>query len=423
MSKIATYASKPPPLAYADKIIGTDSTDGSTKNFNLSELNSLFSGSTVKVISELDQLGVPVAGYYQLPAGKYIFDGDIDFGTDGIDLIDIGGKYELIHNNFSQITYTGATPFIINTGTGVILQWYNGFVSTPNATAIALTNANSFINGTVLFVNCKKAGTMDTVDFFTAVDGLPMVACGDGFTLTDVGVSTITRPQWSNGQNLPGAVAFDFEGAASQRVVMSNLEDQTTVNEAFVNVNVNFGGMISIGGGVHTSGPFFAVGSRDQTDIDINVIGVSGVSNSRTVGSVTVQGNAIETGLTLGNWSDFDFGGLAQTTESNQAFTLMNTTTGEIRIDAPDGLEGSIFASISAVGSGGASLYEFRVVVNGSPVGVPAVVSANEISGTMSATPLLSDVILVQNDLVKLQVRNTASGSGITGSYVTYQVR
>ena len=69
MGKIATYASKTPPLLAADKIIGTNSVDGTTKNFTLGELDDFFSEEIkVKTIADLP---VAAGGFIDLPGGHY----------------------------------------------------------------------------------------------------------------------------------------------------------------------------------------------------------------------------------------------------------------------------------------------------------------------------------------------------------------
>jgi hypothetical protein len=423
MGKIATYASKPPPLSYADKIIGTNSDDGTTKNFTLTELNSLFTGSNVKVISNLSQLGDLVGGFYELEEGTYLFDGDLTFANN-IKLTTINGRYLFRGLQANQvITSTATGNFIDTVATGIWLQIENLFFSSATTTnVIRVANADSLIMNFVLFVDTAKCFTATDVGFLT-IDAFAMVGCDDGGTITNVDVITMQRPQWSSGTDANG-VAFDISGTGS-RLVVSGIECEAKTTETIFDIDAAYGGLTSITSGAFTDdgGVFFDATGKNQESVGLRVLNVGGIPDSKSEGMWTVQGNLELTLLSGSNWFDFDFDASVVSTPSNERFTLTNTTTGELRYDGIENFEGALICTISGLGSGSAAEYQFRAVVNGTPLIPISILSANEISGTMSSTTLLADVPLVTNDLVKIQVRNVGSDTDFTGKFVTLLIR
>lgn len=282
MGKISEYASKPPPLNFGDKVIGTDFDDGSTKNFNIAELNTRLNGFDVTVINELSDLGTLVGDAYQVSAGRYVFSKDFDFGTNRIELIDIDGFYTIESTNFTELNYSGTSPFISNaTGiTGNSVHAYECFILTPNATAISLSDGNSFITRNTVFINCKRPFELDNMSFCSVFDGGALVLGELGAILNNVGVTSLQRPQWNLGDNLNG-VALTFSGASSERVIINSLECNMESTESFIEVTADFGGLVSITGGVFQGdGDFFKSGTRDQNDVAISSLNVINVPDS-----------------------------------------------------------------------------------------------------------------------------------------------
>jgi len=427
MSTISSYASKPAPLSYLDKLIGTNSDGSSTKNFNLAEINALIAGDTSIVISELSQLGTPVSGYYELTdPGLYKFADDIDFGTNGLKLMTIDGRYVISGNNLNTLSYSGTDPFIVSNSTGQILFIDKVQISTPNATAVEMINntGGSLLFYTPLFVDCQKVADLENLGFLT-IEQIAMVDCGDGITCDNVGVIWSLRLQWSLGKDA-GGVALTALGASSQRLISIGSETQAAATEAIYDIQATYAGVASLSSGVHTNGTgeFFKTGSKDQTTPGVGVLNIGGVPNSKSIGSWTVQGNLEPTSIADPNeWTNFNFDASVVETSSNERFTITNTTTGELRYDGLKDFEGGLFCTISGFGSGGASEYQFRAVVNGIPLTPISILSANEMTGTMSSTALLSDIPLSTNDLIRIQVQNVSNDSNFTGKFVTARIQ
>lgn len=422
--KIATYPSKPVPLGLGDKLLGTDFDDGKTKNFTLNSLKTLFTGSEVTVVSDLSQLGALVGGFYELTEGTYLFDGDLTFANN-IKLTTINGRYLFRGLQANQvITSTAVGNFIdTTTVTGIWLQIENLFFSSTTATnIIRVANGDSLIMNFVLFVSTAKCFTVTDTGFLT-IDAFAMVACDDGGTITNVNVQTYQRAQWSSGTDSNGT-AFSVSGTGS-RLVSNGIECEAKTTEKIWDIDSGYTGSISMTSGAFTDdgGVFFDATGKNQTDTGVKVLNISKVPNSKTIAMWTVQVNTTPTELTQNTWTDFNFNAMAVVLPSNERFTLTNTTTGEVRYDGLEDFEGALICALSGLGEGSSAEYQFRAVVNGLPVGTPVVLSANAIPATMSSTVLLSDVSLVTNDLVRIQVQNVDSDTDFTGKFVTCRVQ
>jgi hypothetical protein len=421
--KIGLYPPKLTNIVLDDKLLGTDFSDGSTKNFTLDALKTVFTGSEVKVISDLSQLGPLVGGFYELSEGTYLFDGDFTFANN-IKLTTVNGRYLFRGLQANQFITSTATGNFIDTTTvtGIWLQIENLFFSSSTAdNVIRFANGDSLIMNFVLFNNTAKCFTITDTSFLT-IDAFAMVGCDDGGTITNTDVITMQRPQWSSGTD-SGGTAFSISGTGS-RLVVSGIECEAKATETIFDIDAGYSGAVSMTSGAFTDdgGVFFDPAGKDQTYINVGVLNISGVPNSKTVGSWTVQDNLAVTALTQNQWTDFDFNALAVTTASNERFTLTNTTTAEIRYDGLQNFEGGLICSISGFGAGSAAEYQFRAVLNGVPLSPISILSANEITGTMSSTTLLVDLSLVTNDLIRIQVRNIDSDSDFTGKFVTTRI-
>lgn len=236
------------------------------------------------------------AGTYELPEGVYEFTADIDFGTADISLITVDGCYVFIGSCLPLISYSGTTPFITASTTGIILQMRNAFYSSPNATCVEMIlGGNSLILDIVVFFACKLGVNIDTLDFLTMV-AQPTIACDNGIIANNVNTITCRLPQFNGGADVGGSY-LTASGASSERLIVSTIDSRPESTESFLNISANYGGDVSIGIGVHKTGggEFFKASGRDQTDVDIDINGVKNVSNSGHVASGSFTGNATET--------------------------------------------------------------------------------------------------------------------------------
>ena len=169
------------------------------------------------------------------------------------------------------------------------------------------------------------------------------------------------------------------------------------------------------------------IGTATTTPQNEDTIGVKTLSNgaqkdSASIGSFTALGNSTATVIsTINVWVDLNLNASAVSTSSNAKWTLTNTTTGEMRSDDVNQKHGNMAASISASSAGGSQEFEFRVVINGSPIS-DGIVASVEIGSDTIAVPLIVPTTVDQNDLVRIQVRNIDGTSNIVIKNITGQV-
>tara|TARA_R110002020_G_scaffold213427_1_gene420217 strand:+ start:18220 stop:19458 length:1239 start_codon:yes stop_codon:yes gene_type:complete len=274
----------------------------------------------VTEVNTLDDLSNYLVGStYELPEATYVFTQDIDFGTRDIDLIDADGCYKFEGNCLPLVLYTGTSPFISSTigGTGLGVEMFNFFISTPNATCVAMDNNNSFIVDFVVFVGCQKAG--DISDFsFISFSTVPVVGCVDGFTADNVQSINMIYPQFNDNANSNGCY-MRVLGAGSERLIASVIDARPESTECFLHVDATYGGDIAIGTGVLKTGggTFFSTTGRDQDDPDIDIQNVKNTISSKTFANGHFDGNTTETVITTINtpvrinagvsgWTDVD---------------------------------------------------------------------------------------------------------------------
>ena len=250
-------------------------------------------GITVCDISDLAQF--KTGSVYNLPVERYFFCGDINFGTDTINLDDTNGIYVFYGRNFNQLTYTGTGNFISSDKTGVSLNVIRLFMTSTTGTFINISNGNSLIVEIPVFIDCLQCVTLDTMGFCTG-DKVAMIGCANGFTLDDVGTTSFQVYQWSPGTNANG-VALTLLGAASNKLLMTGIDSEPASTECYIDIQATYGADMSMSVGVHTTGggDFFAAGSRDQTDVDMVTAVIKNVPSSSRFFSGHFNGNSTDT--------------------------------------------------------------------------------------------------------------------------------
>jgi len=385
--------------------------------------------NTIKLPSDL---GTPVGGFYELSEdGKYRFGCGLTLDFP-IKLTKLNGNYTFEGVNINcLLTYAGVESMIQTTNTSIVLNVTNLVLNAPNTEAITFSNGNSLIlNNVSLGFGCQKVATVTDCEFLTC-NSFAMVGCGDGVTAVNIDTIRLTDTQWSDGADSSGT-AFDISGTGA-RVIVNNLDYRAKTTESMFDIDSGYSGVVTMVGGAFTDdgGSFFKAGGKDETSVGVVVSSVADVDSSKAIGSFTVQTNIIpvDSETIIGDsgvYVDCNFDDSAVELDNTQRFTLMNSTTGEIRYDGSRKFSGSLFCPISAKGSGSASLYSFRVTVNGVSVkdaNEDDITAQNQISGTFSSTALLVPLTLLNGDLVKIQVTNLQSTSNITLNPLTCSIQ
>jgi hypothetical protein len=253
-------------------------------------------------------------------------------------------------------------------------------------------------------------------DFFT-VDAFAGIACEKGITLNNVSNVNLAKPQWN--LSLSNGEAFiNLLGASSGQLIGDNINSQPSASDFFFNFDATWSGRASIIGGAHQEGGgLFFKGSRDQDDVDIQVLGVTNVQNSQA----KVKGYIAD-------------GDEAATTISTQdvpvviAGTWTNTIAKRFSLDAAGkitylGNETLVFPIIAKLQatpvSGTNREYDFHFRVNGTTIDPASRDIIRADAGNPAKVIIITELELSQNDYVEIIVTATNSTVNITAEAVT----
>lgn len=397
----------------------------------LNQLKDLL-GFPTAVIVRPDKLEIAEfldAGVYSLPANMYLFEGQVDFVSDRIEFSTNNGFYVFASTNFSLVTYTGVVAFIQNALgiTGNILDLRHFFVTTVNATAIKLSNGNSFISDLPIFLSCERPLDLDNYGFCT-LSAIPFVACADGALLNNVKTISGRLVQSNSGPNT-GGVAYTISGADSERCFMSMIDSRMEATEFFIDIQSSYGGIVNLVGGVHdlttgTINNFFKTGggSRDHTDVDVISRDISGAPATIYLGSYVVDSNTTTTTITdTQTWTDLNLNSLAIIGSNSNRFTLTNSTTGELTYIGNEPLSATVSYTLSAVSSGGSQEFWFRAVKNGVELD-DVFTSRVELGADLLVAVVSSPITLVKNNTIRPQVWNEDGTSNVVISTISTEV-
>lgn len=170
-----------------------------------------------------------------------------------------------------------------------------------------------------------------------------------------------------------------------------------------------------------------ATGSSDsigltEKSIYVDAGGNSDAKTSKSIGSSVTNDNTTATTIsTINVYVDLNLNSLAAAGSNIEQWTLMNSTTGEVRYDGIKEFFGSVRTSISAQSSGSSQEFVFRIVKNGSPLS-DAVEALTELRSDTNAVPYIAPITAVQNDLFRFQVKNIDGTSNIVVRAISMEI-
>jgi hypothetical protein len=395
------------PLSTVRAVINGNANDAQSKLVDQVAINTL-----------ADLSSFLVSGTYELPSGTYYFNAPVDFGTADILLTDLDGCYDIRTSCIAQLDYSGVTPFIASGNTGQVITFAPYRVSTPNALVFDGDGfvGNSFISDFGIFVGCKEMVRLTGWSFFT-VDAFAGVACEKGVTLTDVANINLAKPQWN--LSLSNGEAFiNLIGASSGQMIAGDINSQPSSSDFFFNFDATWGGHASIVGGAHqTGGGLFFKGSRNQEDVDIEVLGVTEVPNSqaKVKGYIAEGDEALTTIVTqdvpvvvAGTW----------TNTINKRFSF--DAAGKITYLGHETLVFPITAKLQATPASGSNReYEFHFRVNGTTIDPASRDVIRADAGNPAKVIIITELELNENDYVEIVVASTSSTVNVTGEAAT----
>lgn len=382
------------------------------------KLTAIATGVTyVNTLSDLSDL--LESGTYELPPGYYQFNNSIDFGTADIKLMDLNGCYFFRGLCIDvTLTYADTSPFVTDNADGIFLQWENMQVDTPNAAPFLLNNAgNSLIIELVVFLNSGVQPVVDNYAFLTT-KYLIFIGSVTGLLANNVKTISCQVPQYNNGQNISGTF-LTASGANSERLTVSDVDSRPESNESMFDIQANYGGLVSMAGGVHslTGGSFFKAGSRNHNDKDILVNSIQNVSSSKVGASIHIaQGD--EAPSTVADGSALLILGTF-TEDSAAEFTVTAagrlTYIGNPPVDLP-----FISKWLVTPATGTNKEYDFYLRKNGTDLIPISYDPVKADSGSPSKASVMGDVLLVTNDYLELVVVGDGTTTSMTASGLSF---
>ena len=148
-------------------------------------------------------------------------------------------------------------------------------------------------------------------------------------------------------------------------------------------------------------------------------------AESHSGGCILVSGNAEPTVVTdASTFYDLNLNASAVESASLARFTLTNSTTGEVRYDGLNPRLIEIGGLLAGVSSGSAARFNFRLLLNGSPLAAPDNVDVPiDVDAAVTAAPLHWSLHLEPGDLIRLQVENADNTDNITIDTLKFSLR
>lgn len=361
-------------------------------------------------------LPTAIGGVITLPTGTYVLKNNITL-SDSIQVA-AGGVVEIISvGSGPTITYTGTGAFIQDNVSGflLILNVIN-ITLTGNGASLLDTNGTGILIDRVTFSASGTGSSLGTSEAPSIafslrssqingfVDGLVLVNAGL-FILSDVGFSSPAAG---------GTVMFSID-ALSNFIQVDNITVAANVAEDIFNFDASFAGTAQISrvNNVNDTG-FFEAGSLDETSPFITVAASGMQKDSKNIGSIGAIGNTTATDMSGGpsEWVDLNLDTNAFAAANIELWTLDSTTTGQVSYDGIRPFHGTLTASISGTSSGGSQTFQFRAVLNGSPI-TNAVPATRDFNATTGAVTLIVPIIAATGNTVGIQVQNIDGTSDI----------
>jgi hypothetical protein len=239
-----------------------------------------------------------------------------------------------------------------------------------------------------------------------------------GFLANNVGTISCQVPQYNSGQNIAGTY-LTISGASSGSLTMSDIDSRPESNESLLDVAANYGGQVSITGGIHrlAMGSFFKAGSRDQTDPSIDVNNVSNVQSSANIAFANLDNNALSTTINvLGTAVKINATTWADVVSSR--FSLNTDGTWTYNGIEPINVSGTLIVSVDAAG-GGTKTMSAYLAKNG----VFIADSRGKSAGSSDTQIVSSDIIpIVTGDTIEAYIANDSDTVNLTITTASFRL-
>ncbi len=375
-------------------------------------------------IFEADDFPAPVGGVITLPAGNYILK----------NVIVVADAFELAPGAIVGVVTPGpGSGSLIYTGTGALFRGTTGQILVLSRVLITLTEDGASLFDTTnflitlqdMFITAVGAGALlgvvrNPLTTFTILTSLIQ-----GFTngLQLVGVPTIVVADSGFVSVVAGGTPLFFIDATSSNFQADNSTLDLDASQSLFAIDPSFVGFAGIRGirNINASS-FFSAGGLDETDPHVEVSNSDPQKSSMNIGSVVLIDNSVDTVIAAVDiWTDFNLNSLAALGSNAELWSLVSSTTGQLRYDGLSSFNGLLSASLSIVSAGGAQEFRFRAVKNGIPL-ENGVLAAREVGTVMGAVSLLVPAAIDPGDTVRLQVQNIDGSSNIVIRYMVIDI-
>jgi len=339
------------------------------------------------------------------------------FLNSGDDIIELdsalSSDVEIVGNSYvgtSKGNFFTASKAVSITAQADVGEDFVSVATGVGGSAITFAGVTDFVVGQVVLIKGATSTTYDGLHPIIAVsDDQKVFTIAVTFVATDTGEFQMVRHTVASHEfSRDGTVTISNAPDYNETLKILRETDTTIVLPQKFTVDRNQG--------TATSNP------QDEDTIGVRALSNGAQKDSRAIGSFKALGNSTATVIsTVDVWVDLNLNASATAALNISRHTLTNTTTGELRYDDLPPINGNVVASISASSSGGSQEFEFRVVVNGSPLS-DAIVASVEIGGDTIAVPLIVPLARVQNDLTRIQVRNIDGTSNIIIKNITAEI-
>ncbi len=158
--------------------------------------------------------------------------------------------------------------------------------------------------------------------------------------------------------------------------------------------------------------PLVKLGKRASVLGDVAPFGGGGALHA--IGSLVALDNATETVIGVQNqWEDLNLNALAVAGSNITLWSVSDTTIGELTYNGSSPFDGRLLAVLSVVSAMASQEFQFRAVKNGLVLS-DGVKAARDLGISLGNMSLLTPVQCVEDDIIRLQVRNVSGTSNVT---------
>lgn len=367
--------------------------------------------SNKTIIRQLSNFPTPTGGTIELTGDHvYEIEGSVNIGTNRLKM---GNKTSIIGQlrTSDGLIYTGTESAIYSVDNDASLNKI--FVSTPLGTAFEYSattgneKTNVFLVENCVFTSCANLGRIENIQIFGMENNL-IDANSNGLILT--GSTNGDLFVYDNISTNNSGTTIEFNSSVWDVVNIARNAMHILSGDTGINGLANNGNLSTIGRGRIINNAFLDDGTYIENIQSggtkwslLTNTGVADYSDSNSVGSMLMEGNATATDTAvLNTWYKIS----GTTVEGPNISRWTMTDNNELTYDGIEDVNVVCNAVVNAqrVGGSGAILFEVTVFQNGSKVA--NVTSSAELNTQERGIPIIAPLSVSNGDTVSIYVRN-----------------